>query len=109
MLCDYSRFATMMVAGALGQDGLADLQLGSVPWQVACHAFSPVVVVRGTWRPPNQPPGPVVVGVDGSAGSRAAITFAFEEARLRVATLVAVCALADAPGVVAIVRDRDDA
>jgi len=95
VLCDYSRTADMVVIGARGQDGLSDLRLGSVPGQVAGHAHSPVVVVRGTWWPVNHSPGPIVVGVDGSAGSRAAISFAFEEARLRRATLVAVCGLSD--------------
>ena len=40
----------------------------------------------------------MVVGADGSAAAQAAIAFAFEEAALRDVPLVAVCALADAPG-----------
>jgi nucleotide-binding universal stress UspA family protein len=39
-----------------------------------------------------------VLGADGSPAGQAAITFAFEEAALRVVPLVTVCALADAPG-----------
>jgi nucleotide-binding universal stress UspA family protein len=65
---------------------------------VAGHAAGPVVVVRGAWRPANRPPGPVVLGADGSPAGQAAITFAFEEAALRDVPLVTVCALADAPG-----------
>jgi len=42
--------------------------------------------------------GGIVVGVDGSAASRAAILFAFEEAALRGVPLLAVCALMDAAG-----------
>lgn len=76
----------------------ASLLLGSVSWQVAGYASGRVVVVRGRWRPVNQAPGPVVVGVDGSPASLAAVPFAFEEAALRDVPLVAACALADAPG-----------
>jgi nucleotide-binding universal stress UspA family protein len=56
------------------------------------------VVVRGQWLPVNQAPGPIVVGVDGSPASEAALTFAFEEAALRDVPVVALCALADSPG-----------
>jgi nucleotide-binding universal stress UspA family protein len=66
-----------------------------VAGQVAGHAAGRVVVVRGAWRPANQPPGPVVVGADGSAAGQAAVVFAFEEAALRDVPLVAVCALTD--------------
>jgi nucleotide-binding universal stress UspA family protein len=57
-----------------------------------------VVVVRGHWQRHGDVPGPVVLGVDGSACSRAAAVFAFEEAELRHAPLLAVCGLADTPG-----------
>jgi nucleotide-binding universal stress UspA family protein len=97
-LCERSRTAEMVVVGVLGNGGLAGLRLGSVPWHLAAHGHGRIVVVRGTWRPVNESPGPVVVGVDGSPASLAAITFAFEEAALRDVPLVAVCALADAPG-----------
>jgi nucleotide-binding universal stress UspA family protein len=98
VLCERSRTAEMVVAGSRGHGGLAELRLGSVSWQVACHGHGPVVVVRGQWRPVNQPPGPVAVGVDGSPHSQHALTFAFQEAALRGVPLVAVCALSDAPG-----------
>jgi nucleotide-binding universal stress UspA family protein len=62
------------------------------------HAAGRVVVVRGTWRPANRCPGPVLAGVDGSPAGQAAIVFAFEEAALRAVPLVAVCALTDDPG-----------
>ena len=98
VLCERSRNADMVVVGGRGHSELPSLQLGSVSWQVAGHACGRVVVVRGPWRPANQPPGPVVAGVDGSAAGRAAIVFAFEEATLRGVPLMAVCALTDAPG-----------
>jgi nucleotide-binding universal stress UspA family protein len=98
VLCERSRTAEMVVVGWRGHSELRDLQLGSVAWQVAGHASGRVVVVRGEWRPANQAPGPVVVGADGSPAAQAATAFAFEEAALRDVPLVAVCALADAPG-----------
>ena len=98
VLCERSSAAEMVVVGSRGHGGLADSRLGSVSWQVACHGQGRVVVVRGQWRPVNQSPGPVVAGVDGSPASQEALTFAFEEAALRAVPVVAVCALADAPG-----------
>jgi nucleotide-binding universal stress UspA family protein len=98
VLCERSSTAEMVVVGSLGQGRLPGSRLGPVSWQVACHARGRVVVVRGQWRPVNQAPGPVVAGVDGSSASQAALAFAFEEATLRNVPLIAVCALADAPG-----------
>jgi len=97
VLCERSRTAGMVVVGCHGHSELPGLLLGSVSWQVAGHACGRVVVVRGDWRPANRPPGPVVVGVDGSPAAQAAVAFAFEEAALRDVPLVAVCALADSP------------
>ena len=88
----------MVVVGSRGHGKLPGLRLGSVSWQVAGHASGRVVIVGGRWRPVNQAPGPVVVGVDGSAASQAALRFAVEEAALRDVPLEALCALADAPG-----------
>jgi nucleotide-binding universal stress UspA family protein len=99
VLCERSHDADMVVVGSRGRGGIAGMLLGSVSWQVAAHAHCPVVVVRGHWRPAGgYRPGPVVVGTDGSAASDAALGFGFEEAALRGVPLLAVCALADAPG-----------
>jgi nucleotide-binding universal stress UspA family protein len=99
-LCACSGDAEMVVVGSRGQGGVPGLLLGSVSSQVAAHARGRVVVVRGHWqRVPGHVPGPVVVGAEGSAASAAAVVFAFEEAALRETFLLAVCALADAPGV----------
>jgi nucleotide-binding universal stress UspA family protein len=107
-LCERSRAAEMVVVGSCGHGGLAGQRLGSVPWHLAAHGHGRIVVVRGTWRPVNESPGPVVAGVDGSPASWAAITFAFEEAALRDVPLVAVCALADAPGVLGGARRMEE-
>jgi nucleotide-binding universal stress UspA family protein len=99
VLCERSHDADMVVVGSRGSGGIAGMLLGSVSWQVAAHAHCPVVVVRGHWRlAGGYAPGAVVVGTDGSAASDAALGFGFEEAALRGAPLLAVSALADAPG-----------
>jgi nucleotide-binding universal stress UspA family protein len=108
VLCERSSAADMVVVGSRGRGGLAGPPLGSVSWHVAGYGQGKIVVVRGQWRPVNQPPGPVVVGTDGSPASQAAITFAFEEATLRDVPLVAVCALADAPGALGGARQREE-
>jgi nucleotide-binding universal stress UspA family protein len=98
-LCERSARAEMVVVGSRGRGQLAGLLLGSVSSQVAAHARGRVVVVRSHWRPAaSYLPGPVVVGADGSAASDAAVEFAFNEAELHGGQLLAVCALADAPG-----------
>jgi len=107
VLCDRSDGADMVVVGSRGHGGVAGLRIGSVSSQVAAHAHGRVVVVRGHWRPAaGYAPGPIVIGADGSAASRAAVDFAFEEATLRDAALLAVCALADAPSTLGDARQR---
>ena len=104
-LCEQCAGTDMLVVGSRGLGGFAGLLLGSVGLQVAAHAPVPVTVVRGHWRPvPGHNPPPVVVGSDGSPRSDAALELAVEEAALRDAPLVAVCALSDAAGVVGTAR-----
>lgn len=67
--------AAALVLGARGAGGFSALLLGSVSEQVATDARCPVVVVRGEPRD-----GRILVGVDGSPQSAAALGFAFERA-----------------------------
>lgn len=90
-LLEESGRATMIVLGARGLGGFTGLAAGSTAVALAEHGRCPTVVVRG--REPGGPPpsgGPVVVGTDGSAGSDAAVAFAFEEAAMRGTHLIAV-------------------
>jgi nucleotide-binding universal stress UspA family protein len=98
-LCEHSGRADMVVVGSHGQGGgVPGTLLGSVSSQVAEYAERRVVVEHGRWRAVGQyAPGPVVVGADGSIVSQAALRFAVEEAALRAAPLMVVCALADCP------------
>lgn len=97
-LLRHAHGAELVIVGDRGLGGFSGLLLGSVGIHVAAHAPCPVVVVRGrTDRSDTSEPGreqgavaPVVVGVDGSAGSDTALGYALEEADLRGAPLVAV-------------------
>jgi len=80
-----SRHAVLLVLGDRGTGGLQGMIAGSVAVRAATHAACPVLVVRG----PQRPDGPVVVGVDGSRNSVAALEFAADEADRREAELVA--------------------
>ncbi|MEV7795941.1 universal stress protein [Streptomyces sp. NPDC087512] len=80
-----SRGAALAVVGSRGLSGFAGLLLGSTAVQLAAHGHCPLMVVRG--RP--DPDGPVVLATDGSEAGKAAVEFAFAEAALRGAPLVA--------------------
>lgn len=80
--------AQLVVLGDRGLGGFTGLLAGSVAIALAAGAPCPVVVVRGST--PAAPAGPVVVGIDGSPTSEAALAFAFEAADLRGVSLVAV-------------------
>jgi nucleotide-binding universal stress UspA family protein len=93
VLVGESRTAALVVVGARGLGRFEQLLAGSVSAQVATHAHAPVVVLRPAARQEQPSVGSgVVVGVDGSAGSTAALAFAFEEAAARGTELVAVYA-----------------
>ncbi|WP_280885958.1 universal stress protein [Streptomyces sp. LBL] len=79
-----------LVTGSRGRGEIAGSLLGSVSLTVAARALCPVVVVRGGERNRQGAFGRVVVGVDDSPESRAAVRFAFREARARGCALHAV-------------------
>lgn len=87
-----SEQACLLVVGSRGLGGFTGLIAGSVAVAMAAHAHCPVVVVRGEVPDPD---GPVVVGVDGSEASEAAVALAFDEAAVRGCGLVAVHSWSD--------------
>lgn len=87
VLVNQSANATLTVVGAHGNGGFPESVIGSAAVQVPAYAPCPVIVVRDLPARDR----PVVVGVDGSAASEAAVGFAFEEAALRGLPLHAVC------------------
>jgi len=89
VLADESRRAQLVVVGEQGLGRIAAALTGSVAGSVAVHAACPVVIVRGPDRP-DRDRLPVVVGVDGSPVSEAAMAFAFAAVADRGVPLVAV-------------------
>ncbi|MFI8325089.1 universal stress protein [Streptomyces sp. NPDC085529] len=94
VLATRARGADLVVVGSRGTGAFGAVMLGSVAVHLAAHAECPVLVVRGR----EEPEGPVVLAVDGSPDSDAAVDFAFAEARARGAELVAVHAWAPSSG-----------
>ncbi len=79
--------ALMLVLGSRGTGAFASMALGSVARYAADHASCPVVIVRGETAAVHQRVG---IGI-GDLDTRAdPLTFAFEEASLRKASLMAI-------------------
>lgn len=95
LLVEESGRARLIVVGSRGLGGFTGLLVGSTTVALAAHGHCPVAVVRGLDDEPSPTAGPVVLGVDGSEASEAAIAFAYEAASLRKATLIAVHAWSD--------------
>ncbi|HVM09344.1 MAG TPA: universal stress protein [Acidimicrobiales bacterium] len=80
--------ADLLVSGARGLGGFRGLLLGSVSQHLLHHSKVPIAIVR----PPRNVGGEserIVVGVDGSDRSKAALAWAVAEASVRDAVLVA--------------------
>ncbi|NDU71523.1 universal stress protein [Actinomadura sp. DSM 109109] len=85
-----SQDAELVVVGARGSGGFDRLPLGSTAVHVPAHADRPVVVVPS--HEPAQTETRIVVGIDGSPASQAALRFALCEAALWHASVTLVCA-----------------
>lgn len=95
-LTEMSDDADLMVVGSRGLGAIGRMLMGSVGAGLVHHARCPVVVVADE-DPlmPHPAEAPVLVGVDGSAASEAAIAIAFDEASRRGVDLVALHAWSD--------------
>lgn len=87
VLVDASNGAAVLVVGARGRGAFRPMTLGSVSTWLSQHAACPLVVARA--RPSDVVDG-VVVGVDGTPLSSAAIEFAFQQASVRKLPLTVV-------------------
>ena len=83
-----SEGASLMVVGTRGGGRIPEVAHGSVALHVAAHGRSPVAVISPAAPEPST--GPILLGVDGSGTSGAAVEFAFDEAAVRGAELEAV-------------------
>jgi nucleotide-binding universal stress UspA family protein len=79
--------ALMLVVGSRGRGAFTALLLGSVSRYAAIHASSPVVVVREETTATHKQVG---VGISDPETCSAALEFAFEEAALRKASVMAI-------------------
>lgn len=84
-MLDLGERAAMIVVGSRGRGPVASLLLGSVSVTVSKHAACPVIVVRP--HEEDHPRHGILVGVDGSKTSVAAIEFAYRLASFRALPL----------------------
>ncbi|MGO1049878.1 universal stress protein [Crossiella sp. CA198] len=94
VLVEHSREAALLVLGAAGRSASTGIRLGSIASSVVRGVSCPVIVLRAPADPER---GPVIVGVDGSATSAAALEFAFDFAARHRRRIVAVHAWSDLP------------
>lgn len=89
VLVDAAAGADLLVVGSRGRGNVTGTLLGSVSRACLHHAPCPVAIVHDAGPTERSR---IVVGVDGSPGARAALDWAFAEARLRDVGIFAVCA-----------------
>ncbi|MFP5369539.1 MAG: universal stress protein [Actinomycetes bacterium] len=77
-LLDRSEGAALLVVGSRGRGAVRSVLLGSVALHCVTHASCPVLVVHPSVSVGSPPR--ILVGVDGSEGSRAALAAAIDEA-----------------------------
>ncbi|MBP2477230.1 nucleotide-binding universal stress UspA family protein [Crossiella equi] len=94
VLAEHTHDAELLVLGAAGRSAATGIRLGSIASTLVRTLDCPVVVLR---TPPGLDAGPVVVGVDGSTTSAAALDFAVDFAARHQHRLVAVHAWSDLP------------
>jgi nucleotide-binding universal stress UspA family protein len=87
-----SEHAQLTVVGHAAATRAARVLLGSVAFSITSTNPVPVAVIPTGHSPAD---GPIVVGVDGSVLSEAAVAFAFDEAAIRRTDLIAVHAWND--------------
>ena len=85
----------MVVVGNRGMGAVGRALLGSVSAGLVHQAHCPVAVIRADAQPPADSNAPVLLGIDGSPASEAAISLAFDEASRRGVSLVALHAWSD--------------
>ncbi|MFJ1659054.1 universal stress protein [Streptomyces anthocyanicus] len=86
MLVAQALSAAAVVVGHRGPHPFQGALIGSLATGLAAHSECPVVVVGE----PENPAGPVALGVDGSAAGAAAVRFAFRETSVQGADITAV-------------------
>lgn len=94
-LTEASSAADLVVVGSRGLGQVGGAVLGSVSRTLLHHARCPVIVVKDGVTRSTDRDLPVLLGIDGSPSSEAAIGFAFEEASRRRVKLVALHAWSD--------------
>ncbi len=89
VLVDAAAGADLLVVGSRGRGSVTGTVLGSVSRACLHHAPCPVAIAHDAGPTERSR---IVVGVDGSPGAKAALEWAFAEARLRDVGIFAVCA-----------------